>query len=79
MESDLESRKARAAARRATWSIERGTLTAPPAERITTPEERLGMMWQLTCDAWALSGRPFPAYRREDAPGRLFRTSRNER
>ena len=24
----------------------------------TTPAERLGMMWQLTLDAWALKGEP---------------------
>ena len=24
----------------------------------STPEERLGMMWQLTLDAWAFTGEP---------------------
>lgn len=38
-----------------------------------TPEERFAMVWQITLDAWASSGREIPDYRREDAPGKIFR------
>ncbi|HEX2252972.1 MAG TPA: hypothetical protein VHQ65_06875 [Thermoanaerobaculia bacterium] len=34
----------------------------------TTPEERLAMVWPLTVDAWALSGREIPAYSRHEMP-----------
>lgn len=40
---------------------------------MTTALERLEMMWPLAKEAWLLSGRPIPDYRREDAPGRVFR------
>ena len=39
----------------------------------STPAERLAALWAVTCDAWALSGRPWPDYRREDMPGRVLR------
>jgi hypothetical protein len=33
------------------------------------------MMWSLALEAWALTGRPLPQYRREDAPVRLLELS----
>jgi hypothetical protein len=44
--------------------------------RFTTPEERLAMVWALTVEAWALGGRPMPAYPRTAAPVRLRRLDR---
>ena len=31
---------------------------AADLRKTTTPEERWGMMWQLTQDAWAMKGEP---------------------
>ncbi|WP_156427964.1 hypothetical protein [Thiohalocapsa sp. ML1] len=31
------------------------------------------MLWRLTLDAWALTGRPWPDYPRTAAPGRVVR------
>jgi len=41
----------------------------------TTAEERVGMLWELTLGAWALTGRPLPAYLRAEMPGRIIRRS----
>ena len=63
----------RAAARR-TWPVRLVALGAEPRgdlDRSTTPEERLEMVWSLTVDAWALCGRPMPAYTRTATPIRL--------
>ena len=63
----------RAAARRASWTLTRGhTPAVPPA---STPGERLAMVWALTVDAWAMSGKPFPTYTRAEMPCRMIRGS----
>ena len=75
MSTEDEARAARARAR-ATWAgrvARDGThapALAPPA---STPGERLAMVWRLTLDAWAFSGRAIPDYERKDAPGRVLR------
>lgn len=38
-----------------------------------TAAERIAMVWQLTLDAWAMSGQPLPTYARHEAPGRKGR------
>lgn len=38
-----------------------------------TPGERIAMVWRVTLDAWASSGRPIPSYSRANMPGRLTR------
>lgn len=73
-----EQRAARAAAR-GSWPVRRCVLGEEPAEELTattTPSERLIMVWGLTLDAWALSGKPMPDYSREEAPGRVIRPPR---
>lgn len=35
---------------------------------LSTPEERLAVMWELALEAWTLTGRPMPAYARHEAP-----------
>jgi hypothetical protein len=40
-----------------------------------TPGERVAMVWRITLDAWAMSGRPMPEYERANMPGRLIRAS----
>ena len=39
----------------------------------TTPAERLGMMWQLTLDAWAFKGEPVAEPRLRRHIVRVFR------
>lgn len=64
-------------AARASWPGLKTTLAqAPGAEDLsagTTPEERLGMMWELTVGAWALTGKPMPDYSRANMPGKMIR------
>jgi hypothetical protein len=71
----------RAGSRRA-WPVRLVALGAEPRdhlERSTTPEERLAMAWTLTLEAWALSGRPIPAYPRAASPVRLCQLDRRRR
>ena len=43
---------------------------------MTTPEERLHMMWDLVEQSWAMAGRPIPDYERSSIPSRVIRPSR---
>jgi hypothetical protein len=59
--------------RRATWRVRKYLLGQEPGDDLsgsTTAEERLGMVWTLTLQAWALSGAAIPDYARRDAPVR---------
>jgi len=70
--SDFESRR-RA---RASWPVTRHELADPASDdlsELTTPEQRIAMMWPLAVEAWRVAGRALPDYRRSEAPGRLFR------
>jgi hypothetical protein len=72
---DVAARQKRALAR-ANWSISAHKLGEEPLHDLrahTTPSERVAMVWRLTQDAWAMSGRPMPDYARADAPGRMVR------
>lgn len=75
-----ESRDTRAerAAARSSWPVRRFALGEEPSENLrgsTTAEERVGMMWELAVQAWALSGRPMPTYERGKAPGVIRRST----
>lgn len=62
------------AAARATWPVRQWRLGEEPAEDLTastTAAERLAMVEALSAEAWSLSGRPLPDYRRENAPVRV--------
>ncbi|MSR13312.1 MAG: hypothetical protein EXR86_01875 [Gammaproteobacteria bacterium] len=60
-------------ANRRDWKVVRKSLEAPDAAvPILSPEQRIGMMWQLTLDAWAMTGHPLPEYARAEAPIRRF-------
>lgn len=75
MDDSERARSARAAARRG-WSGEKTRLEdsgQPPLASGLSPAERLAMVWQLTCDAWALTGKPMPTYSRDEAPGKVLR------
>ncbi len=61
---------ARAAAR-SQWPIRKFQLGEEPSDDLTattTAEERIAMVWQLTQDAWAFAGLPFPTYSRSETP-----------
>jgi hypothetical protein len=71
-----EPKEARRAAR-ARWPIARFRLGEEPPDdlaEVTTPAERIAMMWPLAEAAWELAGRPLPTYERRNIPSRLFRS-----
>lgn len=75
---DAPRTPARAPSRR-TWPVRLvalGEEPRDPLDRSTTAEERLAMVWTLTVEAWALSGRPMPAYPRTATPIRLCQLDR---
>jgi hypothetical protein len=66
--------KGRASAR-SKWPVRKYRLGNEPSDDLrdaTTAEERLQMMWPLTVDAWAMSGKQLPEYDRSAAPVRKF-------
>jgi len=61
---------------RARWPIRRYRLGEEPPDdlsEVTTPEQRLAMMWQLAREGWLLAGHELPRYGRANLPARLFR------
>ena len=65
--------RSRSADRR-TWPVRRFTLDTQPGDDlsgVTTPEERLEMMWPLALEAWTLAGATLPDYARRGAPVRV--------
>jgi hypothetical protein len=61
---------------RKTWPVHVYRLGEEPPDDLrasTTPEERLAMMWPLAVEAFSLSGKPMPDYRRVAAPVTLRR------
>ena len=61
---------------RATWPIVCVGLDDEAADDITavtTPAQRVAMVWQLAETAWKLAGRALPTYDRQHIPARLFR------
>ena len=59
------------AARRAAWPVRQFRLGEEPPDDLiqsSTAEERLAMLASLSEEAWALTGEPVPAYRREETP-----------
>lgn len=69
-----ERRKARAG-----WPIRKVGLRD---EELTDPrdsstvDERLALVWTLTMQQWAFSGREIPRYARAEMPGRVIRGRR---
>ncbi|MFO0601195.1 MAG: hypothetical protein U0228_38150 [Myxococcaceae bacterium] len=62
---------------RAQWPIVKTTLAdtsdAVDLRATTTMDERFAMVWRLTLDAWALSGKPMPSYTRATMPIHITR------
>jgi len=62
------------AARRRDWPVRVYRLGDEPGDDltdVTTAEQRLQMVWELTARMWELSGRPRPSYSRSDMPVRV--------
>lgn len=71
MSSFEERRRARAA-----WPIRSVGLRDEPLtdERdSSTIDDRLALVWTLTCEQWAFAGREIPDYPRAAMPGRVVR------
>ena len=76
MATDRSESEARRRAARARWPIARfavGDERADDLSEVTTPAERIAMMWELAESAWKVAGRPLPTYDRSNIPARLFR------
>lgn len=43
----------------------------PDLSSVTTPEERLAMVWQLTLEAWSPAGGAIPGWNRSEGPIRV--------
>lgn len=70
--SRLDERQTRAEERRRSMKVEVHTLESAPPATASTAEERVAMVWPITCDVWALSGREMPTYERKDMPVRVL-------
>lgn len=68
----VDERQARAEERRRSMTVEVHTLESAPPATALTAEERVAMVWPITCDVWALSGREMPTYERKDMPVRVL-------
>jgi hypothetical protein len=67
-----EDEPASAAAGRQSWPVRVSRLGEKGGDDlsgITTAAQRLDMMWPLTVEACALTGRPLPVYARAETPG----------
>jgi len=56
---------------RSHWPVRVYRLGEEPGDdlsALTTPAERLALVWELTLRAWALMGRPIPSYSRDRMP-----------
>jgi hypothetical protein len=68
--NEPSQRQERAEAR-SSWPVRKFPLGEEPSEDLsssTTAAERLGMMWRLARDAWAMAGRQIPDYPRDEMP-----------
>lgn len=68
-----ESAGRRAAARR-TWNVRRTDLVHADDDLPEgTPASRVLLVWPLMLEAWRVSGRPLPTFRRDQMPGVVWR------
>jgi len=73
----MDPERAERARRRAAWPSALSTLEDQADAAIVrhgTAEERIAMVWRVTLDAWAISGRPLPRYTRAQMPVRIVRS-----
>jgi hypothetical protein len=73
--SDRQGAEQRAQGR-AAWPVRTYRLGEEPTDdlsAVTTPEERLAMMWALALEAWSVAGLALPTYTRAETPVRCIR------
>jgi len=58
---------------RSQWPVTMHRLGEPASLDATTPLERVGMMWDLVVQAYAIAGIPIPDYDRTHTPVRVRR------
>ena len=71
MSSFEERRRARAA-----WPIRAvalGSEELVDSRDTSSVDDRIALVWRLTRELWAFSGRPIPTYERAQMPGELIR------
>ena len=64
---------------RAAWPMRRVDLraeTLTDSRYRASIEERTALVWELTREAWALTGKPMPTYDRSEMPGTIIRRDR---
>jgi len=74
--SERARRAAPSAVDRSSWPVRVYRLGEEPSEdqsAASSPEQRLAMMEPLATEAFAISGRPLPTYRRAECPVALRR------
>lgn len=62
--------------RRRAWPVRIYRLGEEPGEDlsgVTTPAERIAMVWELSVRMWELTGQSLPTYTRGSMPGRVIR------
>lgn len=77
MSADEEARRVRVLAR-GSLPIRRVALADEQSPSVAHLDisERIAMVWSVTLDAWASSGRALPTYDRANMPGRVVRDGR---
>lgn len=76
MASDAHPTDERKRTDQSRWPIARFHLGQEPGDdlsTVTTPVERIAMMWPLAESAWKVARRSLPGYDRRSIPARLFR------
>ena len=66
---------------RSHWPVRKFALGSEPGDdlsAVTTAEQRLKMVWQLTLEAWSLAGLPMPTYTRCETPVRVVRLAKDQ-
>lgn len=64
--------------RRGHWPVRLFSLQDQPGDdlsAVTTPRERIAMLWPLTLEAWELAGSTIPDYPRDRTPVRVIDAS----
>lgn len=72
----MDERARKRAAARGQWPIVKTRLADESSGELVkhgTPSECVAMVWRLTRDAWAFSGRAIPSYGKADMPGKISR------
>jgi hypothetical protein len=78
--SNADSERAERARARNNWAIRRTALGEPEISLlgITTPAQRIAMMWPLAVEAYQVAARGIPSFEWPQAPSRVIRPGDSE-